>query len=68
MMWNCYKCGGEGDRLSLVNTKERTVAITCVEHNRFERVSFEDVPESLLSDLEYLIETANDVENKEVLA
>lgn len=67
-MWRCHECGGTGDRLSLVNIYDRMVNVTCVGHARYERIPFDEVPYHLLEDLDYLIEEANKIDEKDMLA
>jgi hypothetical protein len=40
--WTCYECGGVGNRLSLLDGVEKTVHITCTEHNRYGIISMDD--------------------------
>lgn len=72
--FRCHECGGAGDRISLVSAEERTCAVTCTVHNRYERISWDvavrDYPEEikrlrrriedrLRKDVEFLLRAAD---------
>ena len=74
----CAECGGPGDRLSLVDAAERTVAVTCSRHNRYDRISWDvairDYPQEikalrrriedrLRKDNEFLLRAADALDN-----
>jgi len=74
----CAECGGQGNRISLVDAEERTVAVTCSRHNRYDRIPWEvairDYPEEmkalrrriedrLRKDNEFLLRAADALDN-----
>lgn len=54
--WCCHECGSTGDYLSLASASDRTVAVHCGRHNRYERVPWDTTPTELKKKLRRRIE------------